>query len=53
MKLQGKPDFEEAMRRIEAWFNHETLDRPPVRFARAQRRLLEPRPRWRGAHGQA
>ncbi|MGO8790783.1 MAG: hypothetical protein ACLQVL_25845 [Terriglobia bacterium] len=33
MKLQGKPDFEEAMRRIEAWFNHQTLDRPPVRFA--------------------
>ena len=33
MDLQGKPDFEEALHRIEAWFNHETLDRPPVRFA--------------------
>jgi hypothetical protein len=33
MDLQGKPDFEEALRRIEAWFNHQTLDRPPVRFA--------------------
>lgn len=33
MELQGKPDFEQAMQRIEAWFNHETLDRPPVRFA--------------------
>ena len=33
MELQGKPDFEKAMQRIEAWFNHETLDRPPVRFA--------------------
>jgi hypothetical protein len=33
MDLQGKPDFGEALRRIEAWFNHETLDRPPVRFA--------------------
>ena len=33
MELQCKPDFEEAMQRIEAWFNHETLDRPPVRFS--------------------
>lgn len=33
MELQGKPDFEQAMQRIEAWFNHEALDRPPVRFA--------------------
>jgi hypothetical protein len=33
MELEGKPDFENALRRIEAWFNHETLDRPPVRFS--------------------
>ena len=33
MELQGKPDFEQAMQRIEAWFNHEPLDRPPVRFS--------------------
>ena len=33
MELEGKPDFEQAMQRIEAWFNHEILDRPPVRFA--------------------
>jgi hypothetical protein len=33
MELQGKPDFEEALHRTEAWFNHEKLDRPPVRFA--------------------
>jgi hypothetical protein len=33
VELQGKPDFEKAMQRIEAWFDHETLDRPPVRFA--------------------
>ncbi len=32
MELQGKPDFEQAMRRVEAWFDHEMLDRPPVRF---------------------
>jgi hypothetical protein len=33
MELQGKPDFDMAMRRIEAWFHREILDRPPVRFA--------------------
>ena len=33
MELEGKRDFEQAMQRIEAWFNHEILDRPPVRFA--------------------
>jgi hypothetical protein len=33
MELQGKPDFEQAMRRIDAWFAHEMIDRPPVRFA--------------------
>lgn len=33
MELQGKPDFAPAMERIEAWFRHESLDRPPVRFA--------------------
>jgi hypothetical protein len=33
MELQGKPDFDQAMQRIDAWFAHEPLDRPPVRFA--------------------
>lgn len=33
MELPGKPDFEMAMKRIEAWFAHEMIDRPPVRFA--------------------
>jgi hypothetical protein len=31
--LEGKPDFEQVMQRIEAWFNHESTDRPPVRFS--------------------
>ncbi len=31
-QLCAKPDFEQAMKRIEAWFRHEKLDRPPVRF---------------------
>jgi hypothetical protein len=33
MELQGKPDFELAMKRIEAWFAHDMIDRPPVRFS--------------------
>ena len=33
MELQGKPDFEVAMKRIDAWFAHEMIDRPPVRFS--------------------
>jgi hypothetical protein len=33
VELAGKPDFEAGLDRIEAWFNHEVLDRPPVRFA--------------------
>ena len=33
MELQCKPDFEAAMKRVSAWFAHELLDRPPVRFS--------------------
>ena len=32
--LETKPNYEEAMKRIDAWFHCEVLDRPPVRFAR-------------------
>jgi len=33
MELEGKPDLEAAVSRVEAWFNHEQLERPLVRFA--------------------
>ena len=33
MNLVYKPDFEESMKRVDAWFAHEVLDRAPVRFA--------------------
>lgn len=33
MELESKPDIEEALNRVEAWFNHEPLDRPLVRFS--------------------
>lgn len=34
MELRGKPDLEDAVARIEAWFEGAVLDRVPVRFAR-------------------
>jgi hypothetical protein len=33
MELQGKPNFDRAMQRIDAWFAHEMIDHPPVRFS--------------------
>src|ERR1035437_10690370 len=30
--LATKPDFARCMERIEAWFHHAVIDRPPVRF---------------------
>src|ERR1019366_9027795 len=44
MELKGKPDFEKAMQRIEAWFNHELLDRPLVRFAEHNAEFSESHP---------
>ncbi len=30
--IQHKPDFDECMARIYAWYDQAILDRPPVRF---------------------
>lgn len=38
--LAKKPDFSEAMRRIYAWYDHQVLDRAPVRFSPAARDML-------------
>jgi hypothetical protein len=32
LELQGKPDFDEAMKRIDAWYHQAIIDRPPIRF---------------------
>jgi hypothetical protein len=32
IELENKPDFEEAMKRIYAWYEREVIDRAPVRF---------------------
>ena len=34
MELQSKPNYEDAMRRVDAWFQCEVLDRVPVRFSK-------------------
>lgn len=34
MELETKPDYAEAMARIEAWYQQQVIDRPPVRFSR-------------------
>jgi hypothetical protein len=33
MELATKPDFGRAMQRIEAWYQQEIIDRPPIRFS--------------------
>ena len=48
--LEGKPDFERCMDRVDAWFQQQVLDRPPIRFYKhnAQYEAGEPldRSRW-------
>ncbi len=34
LELETKPDFAEAIQRIEAWYHQAIIDRPPVRFTR-------------------
>lgn len=48
VELQSKPDFDRAMQRIDAWFAHAIIDRPPVRFSRhnAEYEILEDANQW-------
>jgi len=32
--LEAKPDADQALKRIYAWYEHQIIDRPPVRFTR-------------------
>ena len=34
IQLETKPDFDICVKRIEAWFNQEIIDRVPIRFHR-------------------
>jgi hypothetical protein len=33
VELEKKPDFEESMKRIYAWYNQSVIDRAPIRFS--------------------
>lgn len=33
IELETKPDFEQAMKRVYAWYNQEIIDRAPIRFS--------------------
>ncbi len=33
VELEKKPDFEQAMERIYAWYDQQIIDRPPIRFS--------------------
>jgi len=44
IELEGKPDFDAAVARVEAWFNHEKLDRPLVRFSEHNAEFAGSRP---------
>lgn len=63
MEIQGKPDFDQAIQRINGWLAHQPTDRPPVRFAEhnaeysechtlAGRRWPDLRSRWFDAEYQ-
>ncbi|MBM3143554.1 MAG: hypothetical protein FJ010_01035 [Chloroflexi bacterium] len=32
LEIEGMPQFDKAMQRIEAWYQNEIIDRPPIRF---------------------
>ncbi len=33
LDIEGKPDFDIAMKRVYAWYEQEVIDRPPIRFS--------------------
>ena len=48
VELETKPDFEACMERVYAWYNHEVLDRVPVRFSahNAEYNTVDRADRW-------
>lgn len=52
LELECKPDFARCMARIEAWYEQQIIDRPPVRFTRHNAEFEQVdaawRPAWRG-----
>lgn len=48
MELETKPDFVECMKRVHAWYDHEIIDRVPVRFSahNAEYNVLDQNHNW-------
>ena len=48
VELETKPDFEACMERVYAWYNHQVLDRVPVRFSahNAEYNTVDRADRW-------
>jgi hypothetical protein len=42
LELEQKPDFDEAMKRIYAWYEQEIIDRPPIRFSPVGLEYIKP-----------
>ena len=48
MNLETKPDFVDSMKRVYAWYDHEIIDRAPVRFSahNAEYNIIDTNDRW-------
>ena len=47
IELESKPDFNQAMKRIYAWYEQAVIDRPPVRFTRHNAEFEEADDIWK------
>lgn len=49
VELESKPDYEECMQRVYAWYDHDLLDRVPVRFSahNAEYNVVDDKSRWK------
>lgn len=52
IELQGMPGAAKSMERIDAWFDHAVIDRPPVRFSKHNEQYetaasFQPNARWK------
>lgn len=48
MELETKPDFVDSMKRVYAWYDHEIIDRVPVRFSahNAEYNIIDDLSKW-------
>jgi hypothetical protein len=49
IELESKPDFDQAMDRVYAWYEQQIVDRPPVRFTRHNAEFESADDIWKGS----